>query len=56
MWSVGCIFAEILIKQPIFPGQEQKEQVQMIIDMIGYPTDDELDCFGEDKQKYKEIL
>ena len=43
VWSVGCILAEMLTRSPLFPGSEQEEQVQMIIDLLGYPTDDEIE-------------
>jgi serine/threonine protein kinase len=27
VWSVGCILAEMMLRHPLFPGQEQEEQV-----------------------------
>lgn len=51
MWSVGCILAEMLTRTPLFPGQEQEEQVQMIIDLLGFPTDEELEMFSDIKEK-----
>jgi serine/threonine protein kinase len=27
VWSVGCIFAEMLMGEPLFPGQSNPEQV-----------------------------
>jgi serine/threonine protein kinase len=27
MWSVGCIFAEMLTREKLFPGHEQEEQL-----------------------------
>jgi dual specificity tyrosine-phosphorylation-regulated kinase 2/3/4 len=41
MWSVGCIFAEMLTREKLFPGHEQEEQLWMIIEMMGFPPPDE---------------
>ncbi|KJE89337.1 hypothetical protein CAOG_08444 [Capsaspora owczarzaki ATCC 30864] len=38
MWSVGCIFAELLIHEPLFPGQRELQQLRMISDMLGPPS------------------
>ena len=27
IWSVGCIFAEIVNRKPLFAGQDEKEQL-----------------------------
>lgn len=48
VWSVGCIFAEMLLRQPLFPGGEQEEQVMMIVDLLGYPKESELEVFEKD--------
>ena len=58
VWSVGCILAELLVKAPLFPGADQEEQIQMIIDLIGYPTNSELDKVTglKGKQILKKIL
>lgn len=30
MWSVGCIMAELLAKEPLFNGQNEKEQIDKV--------------------------
>lgn len=35
VWSVGCIFAEIILRTPLFPGGEQDEQLQMVFELLG---------------------
>lgn len=30
MWSVGCIFAELMQKQPLFPGRGEIDQIGMV--------------------------
>ena len=38
MWSVGCIFAEMIGRKPIFPGKNFVHQLSLIFDVIGTPT------------------
>jgi cell division cycle 2-like protein len=40
MWSVGCIFAEILTKTPLFPSKSESETVQSIFKLLGTPTEE----------------
>jgi len=35
MWSVGCIFAELLKRKPFLPGTDTKNQLQLIVDVFG---------------------
>ena len=37
MWSVGCVFAEILTGKVLFPGQSDIEQLSLIFDTLGTP-------------------
>lgn len=38
MWSVGCIFAELLHKEPLFPGKNEADQLARIYRLLGQPT------------------
>lgn len=38
MWSVGCVIAELLLGQPIFPGESGVDQLVEIIKVLGTPT------------------
>lgn len=38
MWSAGCIFAEILLGKPLFPGKDVVSQLQLITDLLGKPS------------------
>ncbi len=40
MWSVGCIFAELLTGQPFFPGNSDIDQICKIRDKLGSLTED----------------
>ncbi|CCU98886.1 unnamed protein product [Malassezia sympodialis ATCC 42132] len=39
MWSVGCIFAELLQKEPLFPGKNEADQVSKIFFLLGQPSE-----------------
>ena len=39
MWSVGCIFAEMVTRTPIFPGDSKIDQLFRIFQCRGTPTD-----------------
>mmetsp|Transcript_36739 Transcript_36739/g.57713 ORF Transcript_36739/g.57713 Transcript_36739/m.57713 type:complete len:438 (-) Transcript_36739:139-1452(-) len=38
MWSVGCIFAELLQHKPLFPGKGEIDQMLKIFKTLGSPT------------------
>jgi hypothetical protein len=40
IWSVGCVFAEMLRGTPLFAGASQIEQLFLIFEALGTPTDD----------------
>lgn len=40
VWSVGCIFAELLGRKPIFPGKDYLHQLKLILNTIGSPDPD----------------
>jgi hypothetical protein len=40
IWSVGCVFAETLRGAPLFAGASQIEQLFLIFEALGTPTDD----------------
>ncbi|KAF2397754.1 kinase-like protein [Trichodelitschia bisporula] len=37
MWSLGCILAELLTGYPIFPGENEQEQLSCIMEIFGPP-------------------
>ena len=39
IWSVGCIFAELILRRPIFPGQNYLDQLKIIFEIMGTPKD-----------------
>eukprot|EP00928_Gymnodinium_smaydae_P033651 TRINITY_DN24045_c0_g1_i1.p1 TRINITY_DN24045_c0_g1~~TRINITY_DN24045_c0_g1_i1.p1 ORF type:complete len:441 (-),score=49.56 TRINITY_DN24045_c0_g1_i1:278-1600(-) len=40
MWSAGCIFAEILTREVLFPGRSAQNQLQLILKCLGTPKRD----------------
>jgi cell division cycle 2-like protein len=38
MWSVGCIFAELLLNEPLFQAKGEVELLAMIFKLLGPPT------------------
>jgi len=49
MWSVGCILAELLKRKPFLPGTETKNQLELIIDVFGSPSEEEIEAVTQDK-------
>ncbi|KMT08218.1 hypothetical protein BVRB_6g142360 [Beta vulgaris subsp. vulgaris] len=39
MWSVGCIFAELLDGKALFPGKDESEQIFKIFELCGSPDE-----------------
>lgn len=35
IWAIGCLFAEMMTGNPIFPGDSDIDQLYIIIKMIG---------------------
>lgn len=38
MWSVGCIFAEIITKTPLLPGRSEIDQLNLMFQLLGSPN------------------
>ncbi|XP_074644711.1 dual specificity tyrosine-phosphorylation-regulated kinase 2-like [Tubulanus polymorphus] len=43
MWSLGCILAELLTGYPLFPGEDEGDQLACVIEMLGMPPQKLLD-------------
>lgn len=39
LWSIGCIFAELILREPLFPGKGEIDQVGKIFKILGRPTE-----------------
>lgn len=38
IWGVGCIIAELFVKEPLFQGSSELHQLTLIFDALGWPT------------------
>eukprot|EP00126_Sphaerothecum_destruens_P006559 Sdes_comp19419_c0_seq1m10771 len=43
IWSVGCIFSELLTQKTLFPGTDHVNQLTLITDVVGTPNDKVID-------------
>lgn len=41
IWSCGCIFAELFNRKPLFPGQNETDQLSRIFGTLGTPSEEE---------------
>lgn len=39
MWSFGCILAELLTGYPLFPGEDEGDQLACVIELLGMPSE-----------------
>jgi len=49
MWSVGCIFAEMLGGKPLFRGRDYVDQLNQILSILGTPDDQTLKRIGSER-------
>ncbi|XP_074273200.1 shaggy-related protein kinase epsilon-like isoform X1 [Silene latifolia] len=53
MWSVGCVMAELLHGQPLFPGDSGVDQLVQIVKVLGTPTREEIRCMNPNSSEFK---
>ncbi|KAI3741276.1 hypothetical protein L1987_58947 [Smallanthus sonchifolius] len=53
MWSAGCVLAELLLGQPLFPGESGVDQLVEIIKILGTPTREEIKCMNPHYTEFK---
>lgn len=49
MWSVGCIFAEMLARRQLFPGRNYLNQLQLILSVVGTPDEEYIKNVGSER-------
>ncbi|KAK4606248.1 hypothetical protein RGQ29_000493 [Quercus rubra] len=53
VWSVGCIFMELMTRKPLFPGKDHVNQMRLLIELLGTPTESDLGFVrNEDARRY----
>jgi cyclin-dependent kinase len=40
IWSIGCIFAEMVTQTPLIPGDSEIDQLYKIFQLVGTPTEE----------------
>jgi len=53
IWSTACVTAELILGQPIFPGESGVDQLVEIIKVLGTPTRDELMAMNPNYTEFK---
>jgi len=51
VWSVGCIFAELLGRKPLSPGRDYVHQLNLITKVIGSPAEDDLQFINSERAR-----
>ncbi len=54
VWSIGCIFAELLDRKPLFPGKESSEQIELILSILGTPKIE--DIYKDGRSNSRELI
>ncbi|KAG6406310.1 hypothetical protein SASPL_133910 [Salvia splendens] len=50
IWSAGCVLAELLLGQPLFPGESGVDQ---LVEVLGTPTREEIKCMNPNYTEFK---
>ncbi|XP_052182769.1 shaggy-related protein kinase eta-like isoform X2 [Diospyros lotus] len=53
IWSAGCVLAELLLGQPLFPGENAVGQLVEIIKVLGTPTREEIRCMNPNYSDFR---
>eukprot|EP00930_Biecheleria_cincta_P088249 TRINITY_DN77489_c0_g1_i1.p1 TRINITY_DN77489_c0_g1~~TRINITY_DN77489_c0_g1_i1.p1 ORF type:complete len:356 (+),score=68.03 TRINITY_DN77489_c0_g1_i1:84-1151(+) len=53
LWSAGCVFAELILGQPLFTGKDGIDQLVQIIKVLGTPTPQELRAMNPNYPEYE---
>lgn len=49
VWSIGCILAELHGRKPLFPGDDYIKQMNLIFNVLGTPSADEMKFISNEK-------
>ena len=53
IWSLGCVLANLLLSQALFPGESGVDQLVEIIKVLGTPTREEIKCMNPNYTEFK---
>ena len=46
MWAIGCILAELYLGKALFPGASTMNQIDRILEVTGYPSEEDIASLG----------
>ncbi|KAG0223699.1 CMGC/GSK protein kinase [Mortierella sp. GBAus27b] len=53
VWSTGCVMAELMLGQPLFPGESGIDQLVEIIKVLGTPTREQIKTMNPNYMEHK---
>ncbi|KAG2194249.1 hypothetical protein INT46_011175 [Mucor plumbeus] len=53
IWSAGCVMGELLLGQPLFPGESGIDQLVEIIKVLGTPSREQIELMNPDYDDHK---
>lgn len=53
IWSTGCVMAELMLGQPLFPGESGIDQLVEIIKVLGTPSREQIRTMNPSYQEHK---
>jgi len=53
VWSTGCVMAELMLGQPLFPGESGIDQLVEIIKVLGTPTREQIKTMNPNYMEHR---
>jgi glycogen synthase kinase 3 beta len=53
IWSTGCVMAELMLGQPLFPGESGIDQLVEIIKVLGTPSREQIKTMNPNYMEHK---
>jgi serine/threonine protein kinase len=53
IWSIGCVIAELVFSEPLFPGDTSVDQIVEIIKILGTPSRKQISEMNPEYKSYK---
>ena len=55
VWAIGCLFAEILTGEPLFPGDSDVQTLYLILQMLGNQLNDKHKTMLRNNSSFKHV-
>lgn len=56
IWSRDCIFAEMILARPLFPGKDRIDQFRVITQLVGSPPEDMIANVTKSKRDHAPVF